>query len=80
MLKRYFQSTENPHDSQPPSGGCVLKRQFADGALIGGSQPPSGGCVLKPINDEGEIDIKDTQPPSGGCVLKPRRCVRLFLL
>ena len=25
----------------------MLKRQFADGALIGGSQPPSGGCVLK---------------------------------
>ena len=55
---------------QPPSGGCVLKRDltsrlphFAD------SQPPSGGCVLKrpAYTEQGEAQ---RQPPSGGCVLK----------
>mgnify|MGYP001671984194 FL=1 len=35
-------------ESQPPSGGCVLKRYkgFGFSNVIG--QPPSGGCVLKP--------------------------------
>ena len=35
-------------ESQPPSGGCVLK-QCTGGRMIKiDAQPPSGGCVLKP--------------------------------
>ncbi|EGV37132.1 hypothetical protein l13_04440 [Neisseria weaveri ATCC 51223] len=33
--------------SQPPSGGCVLKRFIFDLTDRDASQPPSGGCVLK---------------------------------
>ena len=32
---------------QPPSGGCVLKRQYVDNGAKPVYQPPSGGCVLK---------------------------------
>ena len=32
---------------QPPSGGCVLKRNDSTYAYMIGAQPPSGGCVLK---------------------------------
>ena len=32
--------------TQPPSGGCVLKRVLMQLASMD-SQPPSGGCVLK---------------------------------
>ena len=35
--------------SQPPSGGCVLKRPRGHASLIVIPQPPSGGCVLKPL-------------------------------
>ena len=33
--------------TQPPSGGCVLKRYSSNGRCSSSSQPPSGGCVLK---------------------------------
>ena len=32
---------------QPPSGGCVLKREMSHPNGQNPSQPPSGGCVLK---------------------------------
>ena len=54
---------------QPPSGGCVLKRQAVAAVARQAVQPPSGGCVLKPDLRRREfLDL--TQPPSGGCVLK----------
>ena len=34
-------------DFQPPSGGCVLKRQTKKNYWSHWIQPPSGGCVLK---------------------------------
>ena len=34
-------------ESQPPSGGCVLKQDFAPLVWRQVVQPPSGGCVLK---------------------------------
>ncbi len=34
-------------ESQPPSGGCVLKQTKRKGRLFSDGQPPSGGCVLK---------------------------------
>ena len=33
--------------SQPPSGGCVLKRDKFRFKRAAFDQPPSGGCVLK---------------------------------
>ena len=33
--------------SQPPSGGCELKREKGGGVSHGLDQPPSGGCELK---------------------------------
>ena len=63
---------------QPPSGGCVLKRDVKDvnGEKI--AQPPSGGCVLKPEVSE-RLGISERQPPSGGCVLKLGYvCISLF--
>ena len=41
--------------SQPPSGGCVLKRLIATVMKIKFSQPPSGGCVLKLQNKQNKI-------------------------
>ena len=35
-------------DSQPPSGGCVLKPCLPPDLRHLSNQPPSGGCVLKP--------------------------------
>ena len=57
--------------SQPPSGGCVLKRFIEDIAEQIDIQPPSGGCVLKHIPDLKQ-QLQKIQPPSGGCVLKLR--------
>ena len=61
---------ERPYkDTQPPSGGCVLKRDCLALNPDEAHQPPSGGCVLK-------LDLlslhanQRAQPPSGGCVLK----------
>ena len=47
MLKQDFPPLGNALRSQPPSGGCVLKRVAGvnDSELF--HQPPSGGCVLK---------------------------------
>ena len=33
--------------TQPPSGGCVLKRLVVIAHQQRADQPPSGGCVLK---------------------------------
>ena len=54
---------------QPPSGGCVLKRDVWCELRKGGFQPPSGGCVLKLLRYACIAGINN-QPPSGGCVLK----------
>ena len=55
---------------QPPSGGCVLKLEWARESFQTTFQPPSGGCVLKPV-PEYALKSMNFQPPSGGCVLKP---------
>ena len=55
--------------TQPPSGGCVLKRVMQNARNLESTQPPSGGCVLKQPDENG-ISRKVFQPPSGGCVLK----------
>ena len=56
-------------DAQPPSGGCVLKRDVLGQPSIGEVQPPSGGCVLKLNSSQNSLSYC-SQPPSGGCVLK----------
>ena len=56
--------------SQPPSGGCVLKRNMCLLLRTRSGQPPSGGCVLK-RNMCLLLRTRSGQPPSGGCVLKP---------
>ncbi len=63
-------------ETQPPSGGCVLKQAIEEKALNEQIQPPSGGCVLKraTIRRHGQLVA---QPPSGGCVLKQIRTPRL---
>ena len=58
--------------SQPPSGGCVLKRQNVDARIRDRLQPPSGGCVLKPP-DEPPVNFQ-TQPAAFG-----RLCVETRL-
>ena len=55
---------------QPPSGGCVLKRQLFRADDCNAPQPPSGGFVLKRRVSK-KIKTTHHQPPSGGCVLKP---------
>ena len=55
--------------SQPPSGGCVLKHSDLHDVCSVGYQPPSGGCVLKHASASG-YGVWLRQPPSGGCVLK----------
>ena len=57
--------------TQPPSGGCVLKRENMDKYGFGRSQPPSGGCVLKQMFEQSQVTTY-SQPPSGGCVLKQK--------
>ena len=54
---------------QPPSGGCVLKREKQRLLSNLTRQPPSGGCVLK-HTDAIKNNLIPAQPPSGGCVLK----------
>ena len=46
-MKHLYPHIHNKNQTQPPSGGCVLKRPLV--AQIGSDwfQPPSGGCVLK---------------------------------
>ena len=48
MLKLFVFSFNSYATDQPPSGGCVLKRDIGwdDTKIV--DQPPSGGCVLKP--------------------------------
>ena len=47
MLKLFVFSFNSYATDQPPSGGCVLKRDIGwdDTKIV--DQPPSGGCVLK---------------------------------
>ena len=47
MLKPKIEGTCVLQISQPPSGGCVLKRLVGLGYSRPSTQPPSGGCVLK---------------------------------
>ena len=39
--------TAGHSNTQPPSGGCVLKLRRSTNRRQDQSQPPSGGCVLK---------------------------------
>ena len=67
-------------ETQPPSGGCVLKRYNRVFLYLRQNQPPSGGCVLKLLIKF--LKPSSTfQPPSGGCVLKQTvgRAPELFL-
>ena len=65
-----LKKTTSPHrQAQPPSGGCVLKREAANNMPQFFAQPPSGGCVLKPDTSTA-MTTAAIQPPSGGCVLK----------
>ena len=56
-------------ESQPPSGGCVLKHFRSPICLTPSAQPPSGGWVLKQFVPLRHCLYSD-QPPSGSCVLK----------
>ena len=47
MLKQAPETPKEVKADQPPSGGCVLKRQTITISERGSNQPPSGGCVLK---------------------------------
>ena len=62
-------SAKSSAQSQPPSGGCVLKLANLVSASLRVSQPPSGGCVLKQARNY-TTTPKTEQPPSGGCALK----------
>ena len=55
--------------TQPPSGGCELKREASRRFNSMNTQPPSGGCELKLFIMELIQNIQ-IQPPSGGCELK----------
>ena len=50
MLKQNGQTIYRISRPQPPSGGCVLKRQNSGYRARVCGQPPSGGCVLKLAN------------------------------
>ena len=78
MLKQNQARVRVPYTSQPPSGGCVLKRVLGGFCIWIGNQPPSGGCVLK-LGEAGVNVDKLTQPPSGGCVLKPKSALKELL-
>ena len=77
MLKHPTGAVLVGYQSQPPSGGYVLKLERRRGIRIAACQPPSGGCVLKhnPLHNFLPDYI---QPPSGGCVLKlaESRCMK----
>ena len=47
MLKRAGTFRAARPESQPPSGGCVLKQANKKALPYLRYQPPSGGCVLK---------------------------------
>ena len=46
-VETFTQALKFGNDSQPPSGGCVLKRWHQSVFRGRRIQPPSGGCVLK---------------------------------
>ena len=71
MLKLFNPFQRFRHHFQPPSGGCVLKRDVKHPkGSKGNHQPPSGGCVLKQFLWQVDYQAMQFQPPSGGCVLK----------
>ena len=47
MLKHIALQKQIIKQTQPPSGGCVLKHQMPADNIKTLNQPPSGGCVLK---------------------------------
>ena len=69
-----------PAFAQPPSGGCVLKRQSFPTATSYLPQPPSGGCVLKLAQSLRIPPCLFCQPPSGGCVLKHKQDIVLYCI
>ena len=57
-------------DTQPPSGGCVLKRPATVEYTIK-PNPAAFGRLCVETKDGWEQRLYRFQPPSGGCVLKP---------
>ena len=51
MLKLPHMPSGRTQESQPPSGGCVLKQAVSIKERLKRIQPPSGGCVLKLKNN-----------------------------
>ena len=49
MLKPCLKKNKLRQQTQPPSGGCVLKHFLTLGLFRATMQPPSGGCVLKHV-------------------------------
>ena len=76
-VETWHSAQSNTTWTQPPSGGCVLKRGRGDGSRLEWRQPPSGGCVLKPRTVGCQKSVLG-QPPSGGCVLKPADEINRF--
>ena len=69
----WYKGAHKHPQSQPPSGGCVLKHILNHhSSTFLQNQPPSGGCVLKQTGFK-VLQAAETQPPSGGCVLKQFR-------
>ena len=57
--------------TQPPSGGCVLKRHKIGREMPTVLPAAFGRLCVETGKRKGIMNQKQTQPPSGGCVLKP---------
>ena len=81
-------SAKSSAQSQPPSGGCVLKHRVSrfDGYII--QQPPSGGCVLKRCTHQnvlnnasaaafGRLCVETSEPCSQSSVIRAAAFGRL---
>ena len=60
---------------QPPSGGCVLKRERCMAGQIEALAAAFGRLCVETWHSA-QSNTTWTQPPSGGCVLKPRPVCR----
>ena len=56
---------------QPPSGGCVLKRQRQKKEKIMKNAATFGWLCVETLHTLIYTSCYTLQPPSGGCVLKP---------
>ena len=71
MLKPPTSNLSNWTNSQPPSGGCVLKQALMAHPLGAVVPAAFGRLCVETIFFVLIFLIAQTQPPSGGCVLKP---------